>query len=173
MNGLDRDKFVLRVNGKEQPVAFFERVVAGSNKEFAPLTSNRNRPTPATENEQPAGSAAIERGRISLSEASQKPTIRPDARFTKAAKLRFQTYVYNAATANVTMQVELRRNGQVVTQTPPSAVPTEGVKDLSHIPVVGEFPLQGFPPGEYQLSIAVTNQSTKKSASQQVTFIVQ
>jgi hypothetical protein len=105
--------------------------------------------------------------------SSQKPTIRPDARFTQAAKLRFQTYVYNAASANVTMQVALRRDGQVVTQTPASAVPTEGVKDLSRIPVVGEFPLQGFPPGEYQLSIVVTDVATKKSATQQVTFVVQ
>jgi hypothetical protein len=105
--------------------------------------------------------------------SSQKPTIRPDARFAQTAKLRFQTYVYNAASANVTMQVELRRNGQVVTQTPPSAVPTEGVKDLSHIPVVGEFPLQSFPPGEYQLRIVVTDAATKKSASQQVSFVVQ
>jgi len=112
-----------------------------------------------------------------VSGSSQRPTIRPDARFTQTAKLRFQTYVYNAATsaasAKVMMQVELRRNGQVVTQTPPSAVPTEGVKDLSRIPVVGEFPLQILSPGEYQLSIVVTDQSTKKSASQQVTFIVQ
>ena len=109
--------------------------------------------------------------------SSQKTTIKPDARFTQTGKLRFQTHVYNAASsaasARVMMQVELRRNGQLVTQTPPSAVPTEGVKDLSHIPVVGEFPLQSFPPGEYQLSISVTDQSTKKSASQQVTFIVQ
>ena len=41
------------------------------------------------------------------------------------------------------------------------------------IPVVGEFPLQSFPPGEYQLSIVVTDQSTKKSAWQLVTFTVQ
>src|ERR1051325_4015307 len=69
VDGLDRDKFELRVNGKEQPVAFFARVVAGSNKEFALLT-NRNRPTPARENEQPAsppaGSAAVERGRTTF-----------------------------------------------------------------------------------------------------------
>src|ERR1041384_6447496 len=67
VDGLDRDKFELRVNGKEQPVAFFERVVAGSNKEFALLTPNGGRPTSPRENEQPASppaaSAAVERGR--------------------------------------------------------------------------------------------------------------
>src|ERR1044072_866564 len=47
VDGLYLDKFELRVNGKEQPVAFFERVVAGSNKEFALLTPNSGRPTSA------------------------------------------------------------------------------------------------------------------------------
>lgn len=115
---------------------------------------------------------------IFLSEASsQKPTIKPDALFSKTGKLRFQTYVYNAATSasppNIVMQLELRRNGEMVTQTPASAVPMEGVKDLGRIPVVGEFPLQNFPEGQYQLKIVVTELATKKSASQQVTFAIQ
>lgn len=112
---------------------------------------------------------------IFLSEASsQKPTIKPDARFSKTGALRFQTYVYNASTPpNVVMQVELRRSGQMVTQTPASAVPMEGVKDLARIPVVGEFPLQNFPEGQYELKIVVTDLATKNSASQQVTFVIQ
>jgi hypothetical protein len=109
--------------------------------------------------------------------SSQKVAIKPDARFTKTARLRFQTYVYNAVTSgsasNVTMQVELRRNGQMVTQTPASAVPMEGVKDLARIPVVGEFPLQNFPEGQYELKIVVTDLAAKKSASQQVAFVIQ
>jgi hypothetical protein len=111
------------------------------------------------------------------SESSQKPTIKPDARFNKTGNLRFQTYVYNAETSasrpNVNMQVELRRDGQVVTQTPASPVPMEGVKDLARIPVVGEFPLGNFPIGQYELKIVVTDQATKKSASQSVSFVVQ
>jgi VWFA-related protein len=115
---------------------------------------------------------------IFLSEASsQKPTIKPDALFSKTGKLRFQTYVYNAATSgsppNVAMQLEMRRNGEMVTQTPASAVPMEGVKDLARIPVVGEFPLQNFPEGQYLLKIVITDLATKKSASQQVTFSIQ
>jgi hypothetical protein len=41
VDGLDRDKFELRINGKEQPIAFFERVTAGSSKEAALLSSPR------------------------------------------------------------------------------------------------------------------------------------
>ena len=59
VDGLDRDKFELRINGKEQPVAFFERVVAGSSKEDALLTSTGNRSTSARENEQPTSPPAV------------------------------------------------------------------------------------------------------------------
>jgi VWFA-related protein len=115
---------------------------------------------------------------IFLSETSfQKPTIKPDALFSKSGKLRFQTYVYNAGSSasppNIAMQVELRRNGQMVTQTPPSAVPMEGVKDLARIPIVGEFPLQNFPEGQYELKIVVTDQANKKSVSRSITFVIE
>lgn len=119
---------------------------------------------------------------IFLSEAiatgsSKDASIKPDARFTKRSRLRFQTYVYNVATSdsgsNVVMQVELRHNGQMMMQTPASPVPTDGVKDLTRIPVVGEFPLENFPIGQYELKIVVTDQATKKSTSQRVTFVVQ
>jgi hypothetical protein len=114
---------------------------------------------------------------IFLSEtSSQKPTIKPDALFSKTGKLRFQTYVYNAASSasppNIAMQLELRRDGQVVTQTPASAVPMEGVKDLARIPIVGEFPLQNLPEGQYQLIVVVTDLASKKTTSRQVTFAI-
>jgi VWFA-related protein len=107
---------------------------------------------------------------------SQKPIIKPDGRFTQSAKLRFQTYVYNAASAgskpNLVLQLELRRDGQTVIQTPPSPVTTEGVSDLTRIPVVGEFPLASFPPGQYELSLLVTDKSSNKGATQRTTFSI-
>jgi hypothetical protein len=98
-------------------------------------------------------------------------------RFSRTAKLRFQTYVYNAALSGaapvIGMQLEFRREGQMLIQTPPIPVATQGVKDLARIPVVGEFPLQEFPTGRYELTVIVTDQSTKKSASQQVKFVIE
>jgi hypothetical protein len=109
--------------------------------------------------------------------SSQSAAIKPDARFTNRSKLRFQTYVYNAApsgsASNVFMQVELKHNGQMMTQTPASPVPTAGVKDLARIPVVGEFPLENFPRGQFELKVLVTDQANKKSASQSVTFVIE
>ena len=108
---------------------------------------------------------------------SQKPAIKPDGRFTQASKLRFQTYVYNATRAgskpNLVLQLELRRDGQTVIQTPPSPVTTEGVSDLARIPVVGEFPLASFPPGQYEVSLVVTDQASSKSATQRTSFSIQ
>jgi VWFA-related protein len=118
----------------------------------------------------------LSEGALSAS-GSQRAVVKPDGRFTRAAKLRFQTYVYNATRStsapSVVMQLELRRDGQTVIQTPASSVTTEGVKDLARIPVVGEFPLESFPPGRYQLNLVVTDLSTKKNASQQASFFIQ
>ncbi|HEY8226965.1 MAG TPA: VWA domain-containing protein, partial [Pyrinomonadaceae bacterium] len=110
-------------------------------------------------------------------DSPQKAKIKPDARFSKTAKLRFRTYVYNAAISassqNISMQLEFRREGQMLIQTPPISVTTQGVKDLARIPVDGEFPLQDFPTGRYELTIIVTDLSTKKNASQRVKFVIE
>jgi len=124
-------------------------------------------------------SAGLALSSIFLSEgltASQKPAIKPDGRFTQGGKLRFQTYVYNATRSgskpNLVLQLELRRDGQTVIQTPPSPVTTEGVTDLARIPVVGEFPLASFPPGQYELSLLVTDQGSSKNATQRASFSI-
>jgi VWFA-related protein len=108
------------------------------------------------------------------SSGSRRMVLKPDARFTKTQKLRFQTHVYHAASpSKIVMQVQLRRDGQMMTETPASPVPTEGVKDLTRIPVVGEFPLESFQTGQYELTIVVIDQSTKTSASQKALFVIQ
>lgn len=66
----------------------------------------------------------------------------------------------------------MRRDGQTVVQTPPSPVTIEGVTDLARIPVVGEFPLASFPPGQYELNLVVTDQPSSKSASQRIAFSI-
>jgi VWFA-related protein len=107
---------------------------------------------------------------------SQKWTIKPDRRFAKTGKLRFQAFVYNAdhstGAPKIHLQMELRREGQMLIQTPASPVPTEGVTDLGRIPVIGEFPLEGFPVGPYELKLTITDSRSKKTASQQVNFTV-
>jgi hypothetical protein len=107
--------------------------------------------------------------------ASQKPVLKPDQRFPKSRRVRFQTYVYaTSATSptNLVLEAQLIRDGQTVIATPPSVVSTEGVTDLTRIPVIGEFPLDSFPVGPYELKLTVTDLRSKKTASQQVNFTV-
>ncbi|HKY44606.1 MAG TPA: VWA domain-containing protein [Pyrinomonadaceae bacterium] len=102
--------------------------------------------------------------------------IKPDRRFARTGKLKFQVFVYNADQSAgapvVHLQLELRREGQVLVQTPPGPIDMKGVTDLGRLPVVGEFPLADFPPGRYELKLIFTDQKTKSSASREAEFTI-
>lgn len=102
--------------------------------------------------------------------------IKPERRFAKTGKFKFQVFVYNAdqsaGTPVVHLQLELRREGQVFAQLPPGPIDTKGVTDLGRIPVVGEFPLADFPPGRYELKLTFTDQKTKSSVSREAEFTI-
>jgi len=114
---------------------------------------------------------------IFLSEgAAGNSMMKPDRRFARTSRLRFQTFVYNAARSTaapkVVLEMELRRDGQTIIQTPASPVATDGVTDLARIPIVGEFPLKDFLPGSYELKLTVTDASTKTNASRAAAFVI-
>ncbi|HSE20762.1 MAG TPA: VWA domain-containing protein [Pyrinomonadaceae bacterium] len=102
--------------------------------------------------------------------------IKPDRRFAKTGKFKFQVFVYNADQSAgapvVHLQLELRREGQPLVQVPPGPIDTKGVTDLGRIPVVGEFPLADFPPGRYELKLIFTDQKTKSSVSREAEFTI-
>lgn len=102
--------------------------------------------------------------------------IRPDRKFARTGKLRFQIFVYNADQSAgapvVHMQLELRQGGQLLVQTPGTPIETKGVTDLGRLPVDGEFPLSGFPPGRYELKLTFTDQKTKSSVSRESEFVI-
>ncbi len=102
--------------------------------------------------------------------------IKPDRRFAKTGKFKFQVFVYNADQSAgapvVHLQLELRREGQPLVQGPPGPIDTKGVTDLGRIPVVGEFPLADFPPGRYELKLIFTDQKTKSSVSREAEFTI-
>jgi hypothetical protein len=102
--------------------------------------------------------------------------IRPDRRFARTGKLKFQVFVYNADQSAgapvVHLQLELRREGQVLVQTPPGPIDMKGVTDLGRIPVIGDFPLADFPPGRYEMKLIFTDQKTKSSASREAEFTI-
>src|ERR1043166_7133353 len=66
VDGLQAEQFELRVNGKPQPVSFFERVTAGSAAEERQLSAVRtgtNVP-PSADREKPKATNASDRGRV-------------------------------------------------------------------------------------------------------------
>ena len=108
--------------------------------------------------------------------SAPKWIIKPDRRFARTGKLKFQVFVYNADNSAgapvVHLQLELRREGQVLVQTPASPIETKGVTDLGRIPVTGDFPLADFPPGRYELKLTFTDQKTKASVSREAEFAI-
>ena len=116
---------------------------------------------------------------LSESAASQgsapKWIIRPDRRFARSAKLKFQVFLYNAdlSAGNpvVHMQLELRQGGQVLVQTPSSPIDTKGT-DLQRISVAGDFPLSSFSPGRYELKLTFTDQKMKSTVSREAEFTI-
>ena len=107
---------------------------------------------------------------------ASKWIIKPDRKFARTGKLKFQVFVYNADQSAgapvVHLQLELRREGQVLVQTPPSPIDMKGVTDLGRIPVVGDFPLADFPPGRYEMKLIITDQKTKSSVSREAEFTI-
>lgn len=60
VNGLKRDQFALKVDGKPRGISFFDRIAAGSSNEEAQLAAARGTPVPGTK----ATPLPLDRGRI-------------------------------------------------------------------------------------------------------------
>src|SRR2546429_4961838 len=60
VDGLKRDQFMLKVDGKPREISFFEKVVAGSRNEEAQLAAARGNSRGAA---QPGGAVPLDRGR--------------------------------------------------------------------------------------------------------------
>jgi len=115
---------------------------------------------------------------IFLAEARQGSGVVPvnvSRRFTRASRLRFQTFVYNAQGSNasgVTLRVEVLRDGTSVL-TLPEANPSRGAStDPARLPFSGELSLADLPPGRYVIQISAAAQS-KPAAMQQANFILE
>jgi VWFA-related protein len=96
-------------------------------------------------------------------------------RFTRGSRLRFQTFVYNAGgptPSDVTLRVELLRDGASVL-TLPEANPSRGAStDPARLPFSGELSLAELPPGRYVIQISAAAQS-RPAATQQANFILE
>jgi VWFA-related protein len=118
-------------------------------------------------------------GKTSDAVEFQKAQLKTDRRFVQDSRLRFLTFIYNAARGSVTqspqleVRVELFHNNRAVVSTPALAVETKGVEDPARIPYAGEFNLASLPKGSYVVRVTVTDRSAKTNASQEAAFTIE
>jgi len=114
-------------------------------------------------------------------EASEKIGVRKGVaqRFARDSRLRFLTYVYNAAPVaandgepDLNVEVKILRGNQPVLSPALREVAIERGTDTKSFPYVAEIPLAGLQAGEYALQVTVTDLTTKANATQQITFVV-
>jgi VWFA-related protein len=112
--------------------------------------------------------------------ADQKARLSINHHFSRAGRLRFFTDIYNAARGldgksapDLTVQLRLMRNNQVVSQGQPMKLATDGLEDLARVPYAAEITLAKLPPGSYALFVTATDNTSKSNATQSVKFIVE
>jgi VWFA-related protein len=100
-------------------------------------------------------------------------------RFAPGSRLRFLTYVYNAKPVaaddnepELNVEVKILRGNQPVLSPALREITIE-TADAKNFPYAGEIPLDGLQPGEYTLQVIVTDMTTKGSAMQRATFVVE
>jgi len=102
--------------------------------------------------------------------------VQASRRFARNSRMRFTTYIYNAAHSNappdLAAQVKILRGGQSILTPPEVRVKTEKLTNFDNIPYAGEFPLSSLPAGRYVMEVTITDRTTKTSAAQQVSFSV-
>ncbi|MDT5122886.1 MAG: hypothetical protein QOC96_2368 [Acidobacteriota bacterium] len=99
-----------------------------------------------------------------------------DHRFAPTSKLRFLTFIYNAAhgtgdaAPDLALQMQILRDDQPVVTIPLRKVATEGAQDPARLSYAAEIPLDGMLPGRYVLQITIIDRIAKTSATQHTNF---
>ncbi len=97
--------------------------------------------------------------------------------FGRGPRLRFLTYIYNAAHANavpdVVLKVQVSRDEKPLMVTPFSRLRTDGIEDLSRIPYLGEVNLEGMPGGRYVLQVTAIDRTAQTIAAQRTDFEIE
>jgi VWFA-related protein len=102
-----------------------------------------------------------------------------DRHFSRMSKLRFLTYIYNAAQGpnqaapDLALQVQILRDDQPVATTPLRKIETSETTDMARILYAAELQLETLLPGSYVLQITVIDRSAKTSASQRTNFVIE
>ena len=117
--------------------------------------------------------------RSGSAEQLQKAQLKIDRRFIQNSRLRFVTYIYNAArdatnqSPRLNARVDLFRGNKAVVSTPAFVIETRSVEDPARIPYAGEFNLASLPKGRYRMRVTVIDLNAKAYASQETAFEIE
>lgn len=110
--------------------------------------------------------------------STAQPSVSFDRRFSQTSKLRFMTFIYNAArganaSPDVALQVQVLRDDQPVLTTALRKVQHQDATDLARLAYAAELSLESMLPGHYVLVITVIDRVAKTSASQRSAFEIE
>ena len=110
--------------------------------------------------------------------AGETPVLDVERRFARASSILIQMFVYNARPAgtgapDVTVTLQLLRDGKKVVAAPPQPIGAAGVTDAARLPYAAEIPLASFDPGRYTLKVTADDRTAKTSTSQQINVSIE
>lgn len=95
-----------------------------------------------------------------------------DRTFRRGSRLRFMTFVYNAADPTaLSMRVQVFRNGKELVVKGPNKIDKEAQSDPARLPVSTEVDLKGLAPGRYRLVVTVEERSGKTASRDSYFFV--
>ena len=86
--------------------------------------------------------------------------------------LAYYVRVYNASARGVVYQLQISQGDKVVAEAPWKPIPDAGGTATKGIELGRMFPLEGLPPGFYELRVKVKEEKEKKSIDREITFEV-
>lgn len=100
-------------------------------------------------------------------------TVNASRRFARSSRMRFTTYIQNAATPpQLFVQVKVFRGADAIITPPETKISTEKLTNFNNITYTGEFPLSSLAPGNYMLEVTINDRVANKSSSQQLKFTI-
>jgi VWFA-related protein len=110
-------------------------------------------------------------------ETQRRVAVSVSRRFSRGSSLRYQAYVYGAATRvadpDLTLVLSVLRDGQAVLTLTPARLQKDGAKDPARILFAGDLSLENLPAGRYVLQISLADARAKSEVSQQTSFVLE
>jgi len=109
----------------------------------------------------------------------QKAQLKIDKSFLRNSRLRFMTFIYNAArgetnqSPRLNARVDIFRGNKAVVSTPAFSIETKSVDDPARLPYAGEINLASLPRGNYRMRVTVIDLNAKAYATQGISFTIE